>query len=282
MEEAVAFITTRLGIDGASFNPVYLRRRIRTRMLALGFSDVREYLNAARIDRAEQDQLKDAITVNLTEFFRDPSTWKAIERRLLPELLPADGRRFPLRCWSAGCSSGEEAYSLGISLLERMRAGGKSDRVSILATDVDVDSLATARAGRYAQDQTKNLLRTLRDRYFERVEEDGTRSGPGPTGFPAADAGGAHRVKPALRDLVTFRSLDLAAGKPPGLFDLVLCRNVVIYFTPDMHDKLIGTVHAALKSDGYLVMGRTELLRRRHRDLFEVVDARERIYRKLK
>lgn len=163
-----------------------------------------------------------------------------------------------------------------------MRAQGRSDRVSILATDVDVDSLARARAGRYAPDRTKNLLRPLRDRYLERVEAERTVSAPSPTGDPDADSGDGYQAIPALRDLVTFRSLDLAAGKPPGLFDLVLCRNVVIYFTPDMHDKLIASVHASLKSGGYLVMGRTELLRRHHRGLFEVVDARERIYRKLR
>lgn len=239
--QAVAFVRERLGLDAAAYHPTYLRRRIAARVAARRASDLAAYLSLAAREPEELRALEQSLTINLTRFFRDPSTWDALRAKVAPTLPPG------ARVWSAGCASGEEAWSLAMLL-----------DADVLGTDVDPDALATARRGHYST--SEGVPEGLAARHL------------------VPDADGVC-VTEALRARVRFLRHDVLTP-PPGRFDLVVCRNLVIYLTPEARDRALATLVAAVKPGGFLVMGRTEMLFARHRPFLETIDLRERIYRR--
>lgn len=246
---AVDLIRTRLGLDATAYHPTYLRRRIHARVAARRAPDLPSYLDLASREPEELRALEQSLTINLTRFFRDPATWDAIRAHVAPALAGA-----PVFAWSAGCASGEEAWSLAMTLEATL--GGAPWRV--LATDVDPEALETARAGAYGS--------------AEGVPPDLAARNLGPDGAGV-------RVADALRGRVRFERHDVLAP-PPGVFDLVVCRNVVIYLTPEARDRALANLAAAVRPGGFLVMGRTEILFARHRPFLDTVDLRERVYRR--
>ncbi|HEX2778611.1 MAG TPA: protein-glutamate O-methyltransferase CheR [Gemmatimonadaceae bacterium] len=246
-----------------SYKDKCLRRRIAVRMRARGVHTYSDYARLLDGDAVEWDKLMDALTINVTKLFRNWETYEVLADRVVPELVAQP--RETLRVWSAGCSSGEETYSLA-TLFHRAgeRAGRPmtSQRVRVLGTDIDRRSLEAAQRGLYPQEAFADTPKEYRERYFT-------------PGYPAG-------ALPAIRSLVAFERRDLLLeAPPPGAWDMVTCRNVLIYFDRETQEMLFGRFHDALRSGGILVLGKVETLLGNIRNKFASIDARERIYRKL-
>lgn len=240
-----------------------LRRRIATRMRACGVHSYAEYRAELRRNPAELERLGDALTINVTRFFRNAETWRAVRETVLPAL--SRQRGVTLRAWSAGCSSGEEAYSIAVLVARELEAAGRESGLGGLAvdaTDIDRTSLGRAREGWYGADAAADVPRELLARYFD------------------SEAGG-YRVSERVRRQVRVVRHDLSREPPPrGDYDVILCRNVAIYFDRSMQERLFDAFHDALTPGGYLVLGRVETLFGPARDRFVLLDPRERIYRR--
>ena len=239
-----------------------IRRRIAVRMRACGVHSYDDYRQLLDRSPNEYDRLRDALTINVTRFYRNAETWSLVARDVLPELL--DRRRGEVRVWSAGCSSGEEAYTvaaLAAACLDRAGRGEELSRVVIDATDIDRTSLERARAACYRSEGLTEMPDDLARLYFE-------------------PAGNERRVVDRVRRRVEVRALDLSREAPLRTnYDLILCRNVVIYFDRAMQERLFQTFTDALAPGGYLILGKVETLFGPARDRLRLVDPRERIYR---
>lgn len=244
----------------SSYKERCLRRRIAVRMRAAGVHTFADYARVLDDDAAEYDRLLDALTINVTKLFRNWDAWNTLAERVLPPLIAESSR--PVRVWSAGSASGEEAYSVAALLHQQIEACGEAmpGNVEVLGTDVDRASLAAAVEGVYGEASFDEMPPALRARYFT-------------PGFPA-------RVRPELRAITRFAQHDLLRDPAPaGPWDLVVCRNVVIYFDRDAQEALFERFHAALAPRGALFLGKVETLLGRVRGLYAPVDHRQRIFR---
>jgi chemotaxis methyl-accepting protein methylase len=238
-------ISKSAGFAVEAYKDKCVRRRIAVRMRACGVHTYADY--QALLDRSplEYDRLRDALTINVTRFYRNADTWNLLRREIFPKLCgPGPGE---VRIWSAGCSSGEEAYTIAILAAEQFETAGRSRelrRLELDATDVVRQSLERAR------------------RYFE-------------------PAGPELQVVPRVRARVFVRTLDLSAGRPLRRdYQMIVCRNVLIYFDRPMQERLFQLFTDCLTPGGYLVLGKVESLVGPVRDRLQLVDARERVYRR--
>ncbi|CAM3441972.1 protein-glutamate O-methyltransferase CheR [Nocardioides dubius] len=205
---------------------------------AAGYADVDSYLPRIFSDHLERQRALDALTINETSWFRDNTPYQAFTDVILPELLKARAATRQISIWSAACSSGQEAYSLAM-LLDQHLPGGWTARIT--ATDVSTEMVARVTAGRYSQvEMNRGLPATQLIKHFTRV-------------------GAQWEISPRLRDMVQARTMNLAAPFPPlPRFDLVLLRNVLIYFDLDTKRDILRRVHAVTAPDGYLMLGTAE------------------------
>ncbi len=251
------------GFGCANYKERCLRRRIAVRMRARGVHTYEDYARVLDRDAMEYERLLDALTINVTRFFRNREVFAAIESRVIPEIWEWPARR--LRVWSAGCASGEEVYSVAALLHRYAATRGATHglgRVEVIGTDVHGPSLEAAREGEYPQSAFDEVPPELRAAYF--------------TGGPPF-----YRVTPELRRLVRFEPNDLLSNEPPGVgFALILCRNVLIYFDRASQERLFEHFHAALAPGGFLVLGMVETLFGNARGRYATVDARTRIFRR--
>jgi chemotaxis methyl-accepting protein methylase len=254
-------LSARTGVTLDAYKPKCLARRVAVRMRACAVHTYDAYLELLDEEPAELERLHAALTINVTRFFRNPEVWAALAPTL-PALFERPGE---VRCWSAGCASGEEAHTLAILLAQAAEGLGRPewlDRVHIDATDIDRESLERTRAGRYQVAALVETPETAVRRWF-RTDGD------------------AMVVDAALRARVVVRAHDLTGDPMPvARYDLVTCRNVVIYFDRAMQERLFSAMHDALRPGGYLVLGKVETLVGEARERLELVDIRERIYRR--
>jgi len=218
--------------------------RLAVRLRALGMQTFREYRQIVAADPEEQVRLCNAITTNLTSFFREPHHFEHLRDQFLPAHLEQKARR-RLRIWSAGCSTGEEAYSIAMVLLENVPEVLKRD-VRVLATDVDSDVLATAAAGHYPAERMKSVSDGRVRRFFTE-QKDRRRS--------------TFVVRPEVRQLVTFKQLNLMQPLPmSGPLDVIFCRNTVIYFDKDTQRDLFARIAPLQRPGDLLYLGHSESL----------------------
>jgi len=251
------------GLDCGHYKDKCLKRRIAVRMRANKVATYRDYVLVLKKDPSEYDRLLDALTINVSSFFRDRGTFNIIEDAVLPQLISSKQERNKkiIRIWSAGCATGEEPYSLAICLRELL--GDRIDDliISIYATDIDDGSLQKARLAEYDAQALREVEENRVRKYFT--------------------CNGQYTVKTGVKDLVKFKRHDLISDRPLTHLDLILCRNVVIYFSRALQDKLFQNFHDGLNPGSYLVIGRTETLTGRTSKMFRPVDIRERVYQKL-
>jgi chemotaxis methyl-accepting protein methylase len=228
-------------------------------MRARGLSSVDDYSALLDTDPTEYDWLLRVLTINVSKFFRNKETWDAIRSELLPALLDQEG---PLLMWSAGSAAGEEAYSLAMLVQEQLAGRGRPrmNGVRIIGTDIDEGSLELARAAEYPDVALSETPEDARRRWFV--------TGP------------VNRLKDPIRSMVEFRNVDILECRPDFEADLILCRNLLIYLDRPAQCRVFDTFVDVLRSGGYLVLGRVEMLAREVKTYFEVVNGRERIYRR--
>ncbi len=230
------------GVDLAAYKPEQMRRRLTTLAARHGAATLPAFAELMQRDPTALQAFKAFFTINVSEFLRDPARWEDLARVVLPRLYEEGGRR-PLRAWSAGCANGAEPYSLAM-LLEEL-APGQPHRV--LATDIDEAVVARAMRGSgYQEAELRHVSPARRARFFTR----------------AAD--GTYAVTPALRARVTFRRQDLLRETPGHGWDLIVCRNVVIYFTEEAKRALYARLAEALRPGGVLFVGGTEVVPAAH------------------
>ena len=240
------FVAAATGIVAGDDKYALYYSRLAARLRLLGLADFRAYRDyLKRNPETESIVLVNSLTTNLTSFFREPHHFDFLREQIVPARRLAGDKR--LRIWSAGCASGEEAYSISISLLQTISDVAHWD-IEIVATDIDSQVLAVAVEGRYAQERVECLDATIRERYF--------RVDPGSDGARVA-------VAEEPRRLIQFRHHNLLHPWPfHGRFDLIFCRNVVIYFSQDTRAWLVNRFAEALVDEGHLVMGHSESLYR--------------------
>ncbi|HRN53910.1 MAG TPA: protein-glutamate O-methyltransferase CheR [Gemmatimonadaceae bacterium] len=251
------------GFACANYKDGCMRRRVAVRMRARGSTDFAAYAALLQRDPTEYERLMDTLTINVTRLYRDADVWTTVADAVLPALWPhtADG----MSVWSAGCASGEELFTLAALLHRHAERTGTLARLrdtQVLGSDIDAASLRAARAGQFAEAAFKEMPPALRDRYFTGV---GTRT-----------------AVPELQALVRVERRDLLMDPPPPMrFDLISCRNLLIYIDRDGQEKIFRRFHAALAPHGLLVLGKVETMLGPARSLFAPVHPRQRIFRKL-
>jgi chemotaxis methyl-accepting protein methylase len=261
-EQLTLRISQVAGLSTDGYKPRCLRRRIAVRMRAHNVTSYEEYLAILERVPDELQKLSDALTINVTKFFRNIELWQRLQAEVIPELWLAPSR--PLRVWSAGCASGEEPYSLAMLFAEVARRSGHPEwmqRLTIDATDIDRVCLERARLGVYPLSAFSEAPQELSTMYTEPNQKD-------------------RMVIDAIRRVVHVSRFDLTRDTPRHRnYDLIVCRNVLIYFDRAMQERLFALFCESLRPAGFLVLGKVETILGPTRDRLELVDARERIYR---
>lgn len=252
------------GVDLAQYRERYVERRVAVRLHQLGLHTYNQYTTFLDAHPEEYQQLLDTLTINVTQFFRDQSVFGVVRDTVVPTIVKHKQTRKQrlIRVWSAGCATGEEPYSLAMAFLdgiERMKAD--SAMLSVIATDIDRDALAVGKRGEYPMTAVSHIPRYYQTRYLER----------GPETF---------RFKQEVQRAVRFQYLNLFADAPIHGVDAVFCRNVFIYFNREEQERMLAVFRDSLVRGGFLVLGRSERLATSVSRDFELIDARERVYRK--
>jgi two-component system CheB/CheR fusion protein len=253
------FLSAETGVDFRHYKSATLRRRVLRRMHVLGLDGIGTYFERLRVDAQELSRLHHECLVGVTEFFRDVPVWTHLEHGALAELFATGDPAWPLKVWSAGCSTGEEAYSLAMMLERFRRRNGIERDFRVFATDANPDAIRRARRGRYPLP----VLDAIPDDYGN---------------FAYDKSHGYVAFTAAIRKKVVFRCHDITEDAPFIRTDLILCRNVLIYFSRELQARTLGLFSCALRDDGLLVLGASEsadLLKER----FKAEHATLRIYR---
>jgi chemotaxis protein methyltransferase CheR len=251
------FIEQNLEIHCANYKEDYIKRRLLSRMRSTSTTTYTDYLKFLKANPPEMELLRNALTINVTEFFRDHEVYDVLRQDVLPALFH---QRKRLRIWCAGCSTGEEPYSIAM-ILNEMIAHNPEISAQIFATDIDKVVLAKAQEGIYNEKAMGKLTDSQIHRHFTKLPD------------------GNWQVKPHLKELIRFRPHDLMSGAPISRWlDLITCRNVTIYFTEAQKDELAKMFHSALVSGGYYIMGKTEYLGRQVENLFVPYNSTQKVF----
>jgi chemotaxis protein methyltransferase CheR len=252
-------------LDLHQYKDKYIKRRIAVRMHATKASTYREYMHLLSSEPTEYDNLLKELTINVTHFFRDPEVFRILEEEYLPLLIfdKVQSDKRTVRIWSAGCASGEEPYSLAIIMHDLFGEDLMDFKVSIIATDIDEESLKTAKKGIYPHEQVKKTRLDYLNRYFRYDDK-------------------MYQISEEIKEMVIFKKRDLFIDPKKGNFDIIMCRNVLIYFTKEMQRKLFENFYRSLNWGGYLILGKTEALTGEIQGKLHAVNLRERIYQKIR
>ncbi|HJU20251.1 MAG TPA: CheR family methyltransferase [Stellaceae bacterium] len=255
-----AVLRTRTGHEFSGYKERTLIRRVQRRMEVLQIDAVPEFLDRLRRDPREVDLLFHDLLIGVTSFFRDPESFEALEKQVIPRLFEGKGADDTVRVWVPGCATGEEAYSIAILLREYMPQSCAAPKLQIFASDIDEHALDVARTGRYPASVARDVPAARLKQYF--VREDGT-----------------YRVGSELRGICLFASHNLLRDAPFSRLDLISCRNLMIYLGNELQSRVIPLFHYALRDGGCLFLGASENVTR-HPRLFAVVDRMHHIFQR--
>ena len=249
------------GLDFRQYKPATLRRRIGRRMMLARSDNLADYARFLQVRPEELRLLQEDSLINVTRFFRDADVWEFLANEVVPNFFTGRASDLPIRVWCAGCSSGEEAYSLAILFLEYTARAGINTTIQLFGTDASERSVDMARNGIYPESLQHEVSEERLRRYFIRVDR-------------------GYQVSKRVRDLCIFARQNLASDPPFSHMDFVSCRNVLIYLNAALQKQVLNTFHYALDPTGYLLLGTSESLRE-YGDMFETVDRRHKIYTKI-
>ena len=259
-EDILEHLRVMRGFDFTAYKRASLMRRVVTRMHTVEIATFEGYLDYLQVHQEEFEALFNTILINVTSFFRDPDVWDHMKADVIPRLLADRPSASPIRVWSAGCASGQEAYSIAMLLAERLGLEHLAERVKIYATDVDHEALTQARHASYAARQIEDVPPPLAEKYF--------------------DASGAKNfvINRDLRRAVIFGAIDLIQDAPISRIDLLLCRNTLMYFNAEAQARILSRFAFSLNPNGVLLLGRAEMLFS-HSTLFVPLDLKRRLFR---
>ena len=259
----IDLLRTKAGQDFTLYKPGTLRRRIERRMAMAGIAmdDVVRYLKMLRSDPDELDLLAKDLLINVTSFFRDATVFDFLAEKVVPGLVESHTQEHPLRLWVAGCSTGEEAYSLAMLVLEQIALAEHNVKLQVFASDIDPDAIASAREGLYPETIAADVPPARLARFFTK------------------EANG-YRVSPELRAMVVFTVQDVLADPPFSRIDLISCRNLLIYLGAEAQAKIVSLFHFALREGGLLLLGNSETIANPDGG-FEVIFRPARLYRRI-
>ena len=254
------YLKNTRGFDFSGYKLSSLMRRVQKRMQQVGVASYSDYIDFLEVHPDEFLPLFNTVLINVTSFFRDPHAWEVVKEQILPRILESKTPDEPIRCWSACCASGEEAYTLAILLAEALGDAEYRRRVKIYGTDADDEALAQARLGVYTPAQVEAVPEELRSKYFERHGE-------------------RCAFRPDLRRSLIFGRHDLVQDAAISRVDLIACRNALMYFNAETQAKILARFHFALNRDGYLFLGKAETLLS-HGNSFRPEDLKARIFQR--
>lgn len=231
-EEFISKVLKKTGIDLACYKEAQMKRRLTSLYEKKGFKSFQEFFNAMSTNRSLFDEFLDRMTINVSEFYRNRKRWEVLQEKIIPKLLEKNRR---LKVWSAACSTGEEPYTLAMVLSHFMPLS----QIKILATDIDETVMNRAKQGIYSERSLQEVTEDIKKKFFV---QDGI----------------FYKVKDELKKTVTYKKHNLLADSFDNSFDLIVCRNVLIYFTEEAKNVLYKKFSAALKKDGIFFVGSTE------------------------
>ncbi|MCL5961501.1 MAG: protein-glutamate O-methyltransferase CheR [Chloroflexi bacterium] len=269
LDEVLRLVLEREGIDLRLYRRKTIERRVTSRLQKLRCQSYSEYAARLANDPPESRHLLEHVTMKVSRFFRNARVFARLREEVLPDIIRRSTTGGKLRIWSAGCGNGEEAYSLAILIEEMARQGHQLAEATVWATDIDENALAVARRGVYSETALGETPPDLISTYFI--------SAPARLGL-------RYEAPDSIRQRVSFSHHDLLSAQAvaDGLpFDLVLCRNVLIYFAHPAQERALDLLTSSVTQGGYLCLGEAEQLTRMRQPTFEVVDRHARLYRKV-
>ncbi len=255
-------LKSETGVDFSNYKSSTIKRRITRRMVLHKTDKIDEYAKIIKESKNEIHELYRDLLINVTNFFRDSEVFELLEHKIFPELTKDKSRNDPVRIWVPGCSSGEEVYSIAISLFEFLGRKGDTGMVQIFATDVSDGAIEKARAAVYPEAEMNEIPPEIRRKYFSSFN-------------------GSYKINKSVRDVCVFAKQDLTKDPPFSRVDLISCRNLLIYFSAELQKKIIPIFHYALKPGGYLMLGTSESVGG-FGDLFFLADKKYKLYKKKK
>lgn len=246
------------GTDFSQYKPTTIRRRIARRMLLHKLETLGDYFKYLQKNPAERAALNSDVLINVTTFFREPETYEYLKKTVIPTIMKHKPAGQPLRIWSAGCSTGEETYSLAITVLEVLGAEANPTSVQIFATDLSDRCIEKARLGKYFDNITEHISQDMINKYFTKTDQ----------GF---------RIAKHVRDLCIFAKHDLTRDPAYSKLDIISCKNLMIYLGNDLQTKVLENFHYSLNPGGYLCLGNSESVGK-STDLFTIVDTKLKVY----
>ncbi|MEG4073252.1 CheR family methyltransferase [Microcoleus sp. Pol14C2] len=263
-KDAIAIIYSLLraatGVDFTNYKQTTLKRRINRRMLLYKLERIEDYAEYLQNAPTEVTALYHDVLIHVTSFFRDPESFEALSSNVFPAIVKDKSPKTPIRIWIAGCSTGEEAYSMAICLLEFLAARSTNLSIQIYATDISENAIVSARTGFYTRAQVANVSAERLHRFFVEVE-------------------GGYQIAKPVRELCVFARQNLIADPPFSRMDLIACRNVLIYLGPELQKKLLPLFHYGLRPAGFLLLGTSETVGE-FSEFFAVFDKKNKIYTK--
>jgi chemotaxis protein methyltransferase CheR len=254
-------------IDFSQYRPQVLKRRIQHRFHLTGCKTFWEYIVLLNRDPQEYDRLIDCLTINVSQFFRDQEVFSLLGEIVIPEIVAQKQSQEAkkIRAWSCGAAFGEEAYSISVLFCEVLGNSLSDFDIKIVGTDIDKKALEEAPWGSYPRESLRKMEPYLLFKYFTQVQNNNVSR---------------YVVSDRARELVTFINHNVVSDSPNQGMDLVLCRNLLIYFQKELQEKALSNLYNALNPGGFLILGKTEFFPLHMLNVFETVDLRERIYRK--
>ncbi len=255
-----ALLKSTTGVDFSHYKPKTIDRRIQRRMLLCKIERVADYVSYLEAHPTEVKALYEEILIHVTSFFRDPKAFELLATKVFPTIAATKSADLPIRIWVAGCSTGEEVYSIAICLLEFLADRLPQPPIQIFATDISELAIDKARAGTYTVERMVDVSPERRRRFFYEVL-------------------GGYRISKAVRELCVFARQDLSSDPPFSNVDLISCRNVLIYLGDALQQRIMPIFHYSLNATGFLLLGTSESMGK-HVDLFKIVEKKYRIYAK--
>jgi len=262
LEEIIGILADQSDIDFSDYKTNTLRRRTYHRCALNHCRNIAKYIDILSGSEEERKLLRQSLLIGATRFFRDGTPWIQLEKKILPALIGEIEEDKPLRIWASACSTGEEAYSIAMTVVDTLEALGKQLKVKIFATDIDTQALSFAAKGAYPLTVANEISPDRLERYFDRVDS-------------------TYKVKRYLREMLIFAPHDLTKNAGFSKMHLVSCRNVLIYMKPALQQQVLRLLHFTLAPEGVLFLGNSETLGK-HAEDFETINAESRLYRKQK